>query len=496
MISSLVDHQLLIRIDQHDGHPRFSMLETIREYASERLTETGEREACHRRHAAFFSAFAERYQLAEMLPDGERIVALIDSEYPNIRAALAWLEESGEAEMFLRLAAAMGIFWSGQGPYQEGRQWMERALAQGGTRPAADRMRALVRLGMIETYQAANEDAEIHLTEGLAIAQDAGDALQTAHALLGLGALAIQQGDDDRGAALLNACHAAALTMANRRHAEIMASWALANLSMVARAHGDIARAAELLEDGLTRMRKAEYTRGIIPVLGDLGDLAFDQGDLGRALGLYREALGLVRGYPGTRVVTEVVEAVAIVAAAGQAERTARLLGAAEALRERIGLRYRMATRRAAFEQAVAAARSALGEGAYAAAWSAGQRLLPEQAVAEALDPTFIPANPGTTLTPRETEILQLIAEGMSDPRIAETLFISVRTVQNHVAHILAKLGVRSRGAAGIAAGLMPPKTLPQPDFKGQCPGEFGDLLIDAAGHLAPKDPYPRARNE
>jgi DNA-binding NarL/FixJ family response regulator len=119
----------------------------------------------------------------------------------------------------------------------------------------------------------------------------------------------------------------------------------------------------------------------------------------------------------------------------------------------------------AALEPAVTAARAALGEAAFAASWAAGRALRPEQAWAEALAPFASPAvAPGGLLTPRETEILRLLATGETDPAIAAALFISVRTVEHHVAHILAKLGVRTRTAAvaaAIAAGLVAPGSPP-----------------------------------
>jgi DNA-binding NarL/FixJ family response regulator len=145
-------------------------------------------------------------------------------------------------------------------------------------------------------------------------------------------------------------------------------------------------------------------------------------------------------------------------AAVGQAERAARLLGTARAQRDRLGLRYGVREDQVALEHAVAAARATLGEEAFATAWAAGRTLSPSQALAEALDP-FVPAAGAARgpLTPREVEILRLVAAGMTDPAIAAALFLSVRTVENHVAHILAKLGVRTRTAAVTAAGLVAP---------------------------------------
>jgi non-specific serine/threonine protein kinase len=465
LIGALVEASLLRYETSPDGTVRYRMLETIREFAEERLVASGELDAMRERHADYYLAFAERYELAELLPDGEGARVLLEAEHANLRAVLAWLEAGAESGLFLRLAATLGRFWAGLGYYQEGRDWLERALAHGGAEAAIDRAKALVALGMIQIYQGANQEAEIRLTEGLASCRTLGEARHASHALIGLGGLANIQGDHDRSTALLEEALSAAQSVADQRLGGILAGWVLINLAVIARTHGDHALATTRLEEGLGLERDVGYTEGMILALGDLGDLARDQGDHTRALGCYREALDLGRGHPGTRVVTEVIEAVGIMAAAGgQAERGARLLSAAGAQRDRLGLRYRVKENHIALEQAVAAARSALGEHAFAAAWAVGRTLSPGQAVSEAQD-ALVPSagSPRGSLTPREVEILRLVALGMSNPAIAAELFLSVRTVENHVAHILAKLGVQTRTAAAIAAGQIVPVP-PLPD--------------------------------
>jgi non-specific serine/threonine protein kinase len=452
-IAALVEASLLRAEIDPDGTVRYRMLETIREFAAERLEASGEAEAVRARHAAWFVAFAERHELAELLPDGDRVRLLLAADHANLRAALAWLDAAAESRALLRLAAALGPFWAGLGHLQEGRGWLERALGHADA-AAPDRANALVALGVIQIYQGADRDAESHLTQGLAECRALGDALNAARALIGLGTLATTQGDHHRATALFTEARVAAGGVADRRLADILAGRVAINLAVAPRASGQYALATAHLQEALRLERAAAYTEGIILALGDLGNLARDQGDDARALALYREALELGRGHPGTRVVIEVIEAVGIVAvAAGEAARAVRLFGAADAQRDRLGLRYGVKADQTAVARAVAAARANLGEAAFAAAWAAGRELTPGRAVAEAQAP-FAPVAvaPRGPLSPRETEILRLLAAGMTNPAIAAALFLSVRTVENHVAHILAKLGVRTRTAAAIAA--------------------------------------------
>jgi predicted ATPase/DNA-binding CsgD family transcriptional regulator len=460
-IAVLVEASLLRAETGSDGTVRYRMLETIREFAEERLEAGGEAEDVRKRHAAYFLAFAEQYSLADLLPDGERARILLEAEHANLRAVLAWLAEGGESGPLLRLAAALGRFWAGLGFYQEGRDWLERALAQGDVLEA-DRAKALVALGMIQVFQGANEEAETCLAEGLVECRASGDALHAALALIGLGTLAIMQGDHSGGTALLEEALSAAQGIADRRLAGIVAGWVSINLAVAPRAIGQYALATAHLEEALRLEREAGCTEGMILALGDLGNLARDQDDYARALALYHEALELGRSHPGTRVVIEVIEAVGIMAATvGQAERAARVLSAARAQRDRLGLRYGVREDQIAIERAVAAARVTLGEEAFATAWAAGRALTPAMAIAETLSPLEPAPNPQSILlTPREDEILRLLVAGQTDPAIAAALFISVRTVEHHVARLFAKLGVHTRAAAATAAitkGLVDP---------------------------------------
>jgi DNA-binding NarL/FixJ family response regulator len=412
---------------------------------------------------AYFMDFAETYELAELLPNSNQVLALLDAEHANLRAALTWLGAHGENGALLQLVASLGRFWSGRGYSHENRAWLERALAHDGAAPA-DRAKALVALGVIQIYQGAYQEAELSLSEGLAECRILGDALHTVVALIGLSGLAIMQRDFGRGAALLEEALTLTQDVADRQLAQALAGRISINLAVSPRAQGHYALAKEHLEAALRLLREVGYQEGIILALGDLGNIARDQGDSGGALALYREALELGRSHPGTRYVTEVIEATGIVAAtADQPERAAILMSAAKAQRDRLGLRYLVQEDQAALDQALSAARIALGEAAFSAAWDAGRNLSPGKALLAAQEPFAFPvAYRIGSLTVREMEVLRLIAAGKSNPDIAAELFLSVRTVENHVAHILAKLGVRTRSAAVTAAGLSTSPLPPQ----------------------------------
>lgn len=463
VVAALVEASLLRSETDPDGLERYSMLETIREYAEERLAASGEANAVRQRHAAYFMDFAETYELAELLPNSNQVLALLDAEHANLQAALTWFQDSGESGALLRLAAALGRFWSGRGYSHENRDWLQRALARDGA-ALADRAKALVALGVIQIYQGANQEAELSLHEGLAGCRIVGDALDTVVALIGLSGLAIMQRDHEHGDALLREALALTNDVADRQLAQALAGRISINRAVGPRAQGHYALATEHLEDALRLLRAVGYREGTVLALGDLGNIARDQGDTSRALTLYREALELGRSHPGSRYVTEVIEATGIVAAAAdQPERATILMSAAKAQRDRLGLRYRVQEDQGALDRAMTTARVALGEDAFSAAWDAGGLLSPGQALQAAQEPFAFPVNSRVgSLTAREMEVLWLIAAGKSNPDIAAELFLSVRTVENHVAHILVKLGVRTRSAAVIAAGLSAKVAPPQ----------------------------------
>lgn len=195
------------------------------------------------------------------------------------------------------------------------------------------------------------------------------------------------------------------------------------------------------------------------------GSVARDRGDDALALSRYQESVVLARDSGDERIVVAALVGIAtITAMIGTPDRATRLFGAISALQERLDSpTVSLPLDRAAHERAMAKSWAALGDVEAAAAWEAGQALSKEHAITEGLAPVEQrPRAAKHGLTERELDVLRLLVVGRSDREIAQTLFISRRTVQGHVAHIFAKLGVNSRTAAttaALAAGVV--STLP-----------------------------------
>jgi DNA-binding CsgD family transcriptional regulator len=222
-----------------------------------------------------------------------------------------------------------------------------------------------------------------------------------------------------------------------------------------------LARAANLYREALELFRSVGHTHGVARALHGLAYVAWKQRDLARALALSREVLLLdwEHHWPIYYHLEDIAD---VAGRVGQAELAARLYGAADALRER-ARRSVEPVFRDEFERDVAVARLTLGDDAFATAWAAGRALAPEQAFAEAeafasAGMRAVPPGRASTavmpagLTPRERDVLDQLVAGRTDREIAEQLFISRRTASKHVEAILAKLGVRSRGAAAAEA--------------------------------------------
>jgi tetratricopeptide (TPR) repeat protein len=348
------------------------------------------------------------------------------AEHDNLRAALSWARERGAAEAGLRLAAAVWRFWWTRGHLAEGRRWLEAALAaDDGSAPGA-RVRALTAAGFLTAVHGDTARAVTLLDEGLARARALGDRRSVARSLSLLGYVAGWQGDQTRATALLEE----ALAIARALGDQLEIALALQGLADTAYAQEDLVRAATLNEEALALFRELGYWQGVgialsnlgivtcaqghpvraatlfeealalyqrlgerwhlIMTIAGLGDVALVQGDLRRGATLHAESLALARDAGMRPQIARGLEALAYVAMqagpVGDPRRSARLLSAAVALRAGGWTPVFIEPDRAA--RVRAAARAALGEEAFAAAWAEGQALSPEEAVALALRDT------------------------------------------------------------------------------------------------------------
>ena len=458
-LSSLVEKHLLRAEDETDCEPRFGMLETIREFGIEQVDASPDGERIRERHAAWFLAFAEQLRPRIDSHEGKAVLDRLDAEHPNLRAAFTWAIERGNAAVAVRFGAALWKFWYVRGHLAEAERWLERSFALPGPTPAGERAEALYGAGWFAHFRGDSALAEAHGEEALALAREAGDPLRTAMALALIGGMAHHRGDLARARILTEEALAHARASGNAHFVAMYAQ----GLAGMATDQGDYTRATELFEEALTiwRGRGDPWAVGI--ALLPLGRLAQAQGDVARAAATYQEALTLFAEHGDRGKIADCVDRLARLAAlGGEPARAVRLFGAAEGLAEAAG--FRLPTHDpAGFERAVEAARAAVGEESFAAAWAAGRAMSLEEVVAEAGAEIPLPGAGGGAgdepssagrhgLSARELEVLRLVAEGNTDREIAEALTISRRTATTHLTHILDKLGLESRTAAAAFA--------------------------------------------
>jgi len=419
LLAGLVSRSLVVH-DPVSG--RYRLLETVRQYARERLMESGGADSARARHLAFFLEMAESAAPELQGPRQGEHLRLLAEEHGNLNAAFSFaLSSAGSEWAPLRLVNALWRYWRTRGFVSEGRNLAEAAL-----RSAPDAPVRLVAYGhntagilsdFLGDYAAASE----HYARALDLFRQEGDPRGEAHILSNLGILARKRGNLPEARRLQEEAVAIKRTLGDR---PFLAS-SLNNVGIVAANQGDHAAARSFLEEALAIMREAGDVFGIALALENLGDIDLAEERLDAAAARYDEALplleslgdrhflavaltqtaflALARGRPDQalepaeralrirqelsdrRGLAESWEAIAEIAAAcGRHDLACRLLGAAAALRESIGSRTITAAR-VAGEHVLAQAEAALGTDAVRSAWDEGLLLRPDQAAQLAL---------------------------------------------------------------------------------------------------------------
>ncbi len=421
-VASMVDKSLVQQVEQAKGESRFLMLETIREYALEKLQASGERASTKRAHAAYCLVLAEEEASEPGGAQGTEWVGRFALEHDNFRAGLEWLTETGDAEWGLRLGNALFRFWEIREYLAEGRDRLGRLLKLAGAAAATKaRTRALFAAGVLAGEQGNYAAAEALISESqniarqlgdntgvavslnalavfardrgsvatacalfeesLALWRELGDLKAVARALSNLANVVKLQGDYERARSLYAECLSIFRGLGDRTGV----AWSLNYQGDVARDQGDSAAARALYEQCLAIFRELGDRWGIAGTLADLGRLAREKRDYPCAHSLYRESIILFQELDHKRGIARLLECFACSAAAQfQAERSLRLAGAAAALRQNIGAPLTPAEQ-AKLEDILDPARLALTNTAGATAWLEGWALPVEKAIEEAL---------------------------------------------------------------------------------------------------------------
>jgi predicted ATPase/class 3 adenylate cyclase len=421
-VESMVDKSLLRQEEQAEGEPRFVMLETIHEYAREKLQESGEAEEIKRSHAGFFLALAEEAEPELVGPDQVEWMDRLETEHDNLRAALSWSLVSAEAETALRLGGALWWFWYVRGHVREGYDWLGNALESGGDISGSVKAKALTgagrllleqgdcdaatelltqsvtafrgagssqelagsldNLGIAQVHQGNLDQSKVLFEESLALFREAGERWGVAETLNNLAVTAEDQDEGTRGTAL----HEESLRVRRELGDKRGIAMSLANLANEALMGGDHERAATLSEEGLAFGRELGDKALTGYLLANLGLALLDRGNPEQATELLEESLESFQDLGEKYYLQRSLMGLASAAEAkGEAVRASRLWGATDHQQEITG--YSLPPSEAAlYEPYMVAARARLGEPAFQTAWEEGRAMTEEQIIALALE--------------------------------------------------------------------------------------------------------------
>jgi predicted ATPase/DNA-binding SARP family transcriptional activator len=391
VLAALVD-QSVVQYDERAGGGRYFLLETLREYALERLRAAGEETAYRRRHRDHFLALAAAAAPLLEGPEQHQWLERLEQEHGNLRAALEWRDETGEAEPGLRLVNALFRFWGYRGLFTEGRQYLRAALAQepGPDQPAALNQFALAlrAAGVLALDQKDHSEAWSVLERSLAIFDGLGNISGVLLALGGLGNVLMDQGR----AVEAGEYYQRALVLAREAGDRRVESIVLSNLGFAAFTIGDFPAARKVYTEALVIARESGGRCSESVLLQNLGCLALREGDLDGAAARVREALHILRAFQSVnRYNLETLElGAAVIGAQGDYARAALLYGATKTFRRLAQLPLGPVYQQWRAESE-AAARAALGEDAYADYLERGGTFSLDQAVSVALAAESLP---------------------------------------------------------------------------------------------------------
>ncbi len=422
-LESLLDKSLIKQAGTSHEEARFTMLETIREYALEQLDRLGETESIRLLHAEYYLALTERAEPELRGPQQVSWLDRLEQEHDNLRSALRWTLDHGKPEIAARIGGGLWHFWYIRGYLGEGRGWLEEALEKGGdTLPSPIKWLVYHGAGRLATGQSDYGQATALLNEGLTIARTLGDPERTARSLYQLAAVLMYKGDYERSWAIQEETLALYESIGSRWNVavtigfmgtltlyqgdfeqattllrtsiaqlrELGEHWYVAlelgSLCHAVRRQGDLEQAEAIANESIAIFRELGDKRAMDIALLCLADVARCRGDYSQARSLYREALELLSKMGDRHFIGLNLIGLAFLSLAeGQPGRSATIFGAVEALRERAGSVMIPPADQAEYERALATLHSQLDEAPLRSAWNRGRSMPVEQVIDEAL---------------------------------------------------------------------------------------------------------------
>ncbi len=416
ILAGLINQSIIFQ-QSNEAMPRFGMLETIREYAQERLALSGEEDIIRECHAAYYLSLIEAWTKPNMEPSLP--ATLLESEYANLRVALQWTIEQSKSELASDFALALWHYWTTVGSPNEGQYWLERVLTIKPPLRSPKRIRLLMAIGEILLYQDNFQQAQRHYDEMAELAQALNSHNDLGTALQGLGDIAHFTGEYTRARAFYLeslalyreiensqgvgwaldrlgnvafdqglvaealACYSESLADFEALSMPAGIAHAHAKLGLIAFEEGRYAEAVQLLENSLAYLRPMNPRWYYVWLLEYLGQAVLGLGDLPRAADFFRQSLKIHFEGKAYRVVAYSLHGLANVALAeGRTQRAVRLLGAVQKIYDEYAP---IPSRRQQFELSLARSRQALDPVTFDAAWREGQSMTLEQVVAEGL---------------------------------------------------------------------------------------------------------------
>ncbi|MFN8457166.1 MAG: tetratricopeptide repeat protein [Anaerolineae bacterium] len=386
VLTSLVNKSLVGLKREQGMEARYRLLETIRQYADEKLVESGEAERSHERHRDWFLALAERVE-PELYRGRDQVAwsNRLEVEHDNLRVALDGLLKTDRVEVAMRLATALWLFWLDRNYLQEGRTWLEVGLAQRGRLSKALLARTLRIAGRLAVRQGDFDTAEVYGEESVALFRELDDKASLAWAVRGLGAIAEERGDLERAELYMTED----LALCRELDDKWGTAQALADLGFIAARLGDYERGIPMLEESLVVERGLEDAFGLAYTLLALGISWLLKGEADKAGPLLQESLTLCRQFNHKWFIIACLAGLAGVAGAHhQPGRAAKLWAISHQLDKTVGLTRMPVWVSYVQEPILAALRTQVEEAAFEEASTEGHALSFDQAIAYALDHT------------------------------------------------------------------------------------------------------------